>query len=683
VRPVCPLLLLGALSAAAASPASAAGGDRASGLDGPWPRTFAEEGRTLSLYCPDPVRWADGSLELQAAVAVQPEGGSAIYGVADLAAATAEEGPTVHVTGLRLVRASFPGARGEQRSLRELVERHLPDRFDVPLDRLREAAAIAAAVRGSGRGRVKNDPPAILFRTSPALLVVVDGKPVYREVPGASWQRVVNTRPLLVLEPGSGRHYLRLLDGWLAAPALEGPYAVLPDPPAGLAAVLAWAGTEPAIDLLAARPEDHAVEKPEPGAKGERPSLASGAPEIVVSTVPAELVVTEGAPQLEPIGDTGVLYWKNTSSDVLVDAPSGQIYLLLAGRWFRAATPDGPFRYVEPRAVPVSFAAIPPGHPKEAVLASLPSTPQAREAVAASRVPQTATVRRDSASFEPAYDGPPGLSPIEGTSLSYVPNTSVPIIRVADGEWYALKDGVWFTAPTANGPWSVAARVAPAIYSIPPSSPLSYVTYARVYGATPDEVYVGYTPGYYGAVATSGVVVYGTGYWYRPWIGARWWGAPWTYGYGMRVYWSSWGGWGLTACWGWHPWGYWWGYGVGPHWGPMWGFRPAYWGHPYGGYYGFRPAPFGARFAAGAYGHWGGAAVAAAPRPGPAAAPLAMARPPASSALHGSPASGSKPSGKGGGSAKGTHGQGSHGQGTHANSSKAHPHGGGGKHGRH
>ena len=43
----------------------------------------------------------------------------------------------------------------------------------------------------------------------------------------------------------------------------------------------------------------------------------------------------------------------------------------------------------------------------------------------------------------------------------------------------------------------MAATVPPVIYSIPPSSPLHYVTYVYVYRATPQVVYVGYTPGYY------------------------------------------------------------------------------------------------------------------------------------------------------------------------------------------
>jgi hypothetical protein len=90
---------------------------------------------------------------------------------------------------------------------------------------------------------------------------------------------------------------------------------------------------------------------------------------------------------------------------------------------------------------------------------------------------------------------------------------------------------VWYWAAALNQPWTVAAYVPPVIYTIPPTSPLHYVTYVQVYGSTAQVVYVGYTPGYMGTVvAPDGVVVYGTGYTYQPWVGTAWYPPPATYG---------------------------------------------------------------------------------------------------------------------------------------------------------
>ncbi len=45
------------------------------------------------------------------------------------------------------------------------------------------------------------------------------------------------------------------------------------------------------------------------------------------------------------------------------------------------------------------------------------------------------------------------------------------------------------------------------------------MTYVYVYDSTPEVVYVGYYPGYTGSYLYNGCVVYGTGWYYRPWHG--------------------------------------------------------------------------------------------------------------------------------------------------------------------
>jgi hypothetical protein len=57
----------------------------------------------------------------------------------------------------------------------------------------------------------------------------------------------------------------------------------------------------------------------------------------------------------------------------------------------------------------------------------------------------------------------------------------------------------------------------PAIYSILPKSPVHYVTYVKIYDATPEVVYRGYAPGYVGTVSADDVV-YGTGWYYPPYL---------------------------------------------------------------------------------------------------------------------------------------------------------------------
>jgi hypothetical protein len=142
---------------------------------------------------------------------------------------------------------------------------------------------------------------------------------------------------------------------------------------------------------------------------------------------------------------------------------------------------------------------------------------------------------RSQAQLEVKYDGDPQFKDIEGTSLQYGVNTATPVIRVDDKNYYAVENAVWFVGAGPVGPWAVATSVPAEIYSIPPSSSLHYVTYVKVYRSTPEVVYIGYTPGYYGTVvsSTTTTVVYGTGFFYPPYVGSVWYGAPYTYGYGV------------------------------------------------------------------------------------------------------------------------------------------------------
>jgi hypothetical protein len=259
-----------------------------------------------------------------------------------------------------------------------------------------------------------------------------------------------------------------------------------------------------------------------------------------VSTVPTELIVMDGPPTWSPIAGTELLYATNTSAHVFLELKTQQVYVLISGRWFRAPSPGGPWQYVPGAQLPSDFARIPEQGPSGMALASVPGTPQAQEAVIANSIPQTATVVRSAATFTATYDGPPHWRPITGTPLAYAANSPTPIIRVDTKTYYALYNGVWFVTTAPVGPWAVATVVPAVVYTIPVTSPLHYVTYVRVYGVTPTVVYVGYTPGYLGTVVTpDGVVVYGTGVVYTPWVGTVWYPPPPTYGNGAAFAWGA------------------------------------------------------------------------------------------------------------------------------------------------
>ena len=328
--------------------------------------------------------------------------------------------------------------------------------------------------------------------------------------------------------------------------------------------------------------------------------LAEGKfPGIYVASTPTELIVSGGNPAFTPIPQTQLQYMDNTDADVFIDGSADNAwYVLISGRWFTSASSKGPWSHVASNALPADFARIPSDSPKSAVLASIPGTPEAQESLIANSIPQTATIHRSQASFKATYDGEPKFESINGTDLEYAVNSPSAIFETATGAFYAVDKGAWFSGSTANGPWTVADSVPADIYSIPTSSPLHYVTYVQVYGSKGDDVYVGYTPGYYGTVVSNNTVVYGTGYPCSAWVGLYWYGCPVTYGLGTAFGWSPYTGWGFAWGWGYNPW-------YSPWWGPFgWGYAAA-WGWGWGGGYWGYPGVWAGAAAFNAYGAWG------------------------------------------------------------------------------
>jgi len=521
-----------------------------------WPRQFEDAGITVSIFQPQIEKWEGTDFETRSAVAVTPPGSNApIYGVFWMKARADVDKAARLVTlnDITVTRAKFPSAPNLQSAYLALIRKHVPlVSKTIALDHLEAEYAISEAVKKARAVPVKNDPPRIIYSTTPALLVLIDGPPVFRAIPDLNLERVINTRALILKL--ADHVYLYASDHWYESDSVDGIWNVAPSPPATLEAARQTEVASQNVDLMP--PSTNA---------------ASVTPTIYLSTIPAELIQTEGAPNLVPIEGTDLMEVQNSDNALFLSDSDQRYYILLSGRWFKSTLLDGPWEFVPYKELPSDFAKIPPTHPKANVLVSIPGTPQAKEAVIANSIPQTATVQRNQATLDVNYDGSPKFNPITGTALQYAVNTQAPVIEVNSDSYYSVENGVWFESASPNGPWEVATNVPSVIYTIPVSSPLHYVTYAQVYGSTPDVVYVGYTPGYLGTeVCPDNVVVYGTGWSYPPYIGNYWVGDPCTYGFGAGFAdnWDVGFGFGFSD-------GLWLGCWAEPWWGPYgWG-----WGH--------------------------------------------------------------------------------------------------------
>ena len=580
--------LIASLLGAAGSPAvaqPASGAPPANLPADPWPRDVSIANAAVLVYQPQVNSWVGNQIDMRMAAALKPTGATQeTCGVIFATARTQVDkaNRTVVFQNLQVTKVDFPTLPNRGAGYSGALQASLGKQMQtISLDRM-EAAMAAAGIK-TAPVEVRNEAPQVVVSYTPAILVPVDGAPVWKPVPSDSrFQRVINTHAL-ILKGGLGDQlYLHVYDGWLSAASISGPWTQSNLQPLGMDDVAQKLAKSGIVDLLDGGPK-----------ASPKPSLANGVPNIVVSQAPTELIVFKRQPDFVPITGTQLLWASNTTSDVFIETSNNNYYVLMSGRWFTAPGLNGPWTFVAANALPPDFARIPPAAQAGAVLPTVAGTPQAQEALISNSIPQTATVPlKNGPSFTPSFDGPPQYSQVQGTSLTYVVNSSVPLIRVDGSGYYAVTAGVWFTAPDVTGPWRVATSVPDVIYSIPASSPLHYVTYVRIYEATPSYVYTGYTPGYMGTVVSPyGTVVYGTGYSYTPWIGNVWYAPPYTYSVAATPVYNPYVGFtfgfavGLaSAAW------------MTPYWGAY--YHPYYWGG-----YGCC-----ASAAANVYGHWGNTA---------------------------------------------------------------------------
>ena len=240
---------------------------------------------------------------------------------------------------------------------------------------------------------------------------------------------------------------------------------------------------------------------------------------VIAVSKPSELIVIAGKPALETVTGTELSWVSNTDCDLFYAAGDRNYYFLTSGRWFRTSDLRAGKWEAATNSLPPDFKKIPTGHPRAHVLAAVPGTRQAQDAVLMASIPQTAAIDRKTAQAKVEYvGGEPKFQAISGTNLSYATNTPSDVLRVGDS-YYLCLDGVWFVASSPKGTWSLADKVPSEIYQIPSESPKHNVTYVTVQQSTPETVVYSYTPGYTGVYVSYGVAMWGTGYYYPPYYG--------------------------------------------------------------------------------------------------------------------------------------------------------------------
>ena len=199
-----------------------------------WPRILSGNGQSFTIYQPQLDSWDGFTLEAHAAVALATGADlPSIFGVVNLKVRTLVDKTDrlVSFEDLQVVDAKFPSAPEQEQAYTQALRDVLPKSIkSVSLDRLEAQLDIQAEQSKSEALPLQNAPPRIVFMQTPTVLVFIDGEPKYVPVEGTKLARVLNTRVLL-LKDSKDKFYLHLLDGYMQASALTGPWSIAKKPP--------------------------------------------------------------------------------------------------------------------------------------------------------------------------------------------------------------------------------------------------------------------------------------------------------------------------------------------------------------------------------------------------------------------------------------------------------------------
>src|ERR1700757_2588030 len=493
-----------------------------------WPREKYNNGTRLIIYQPQVDDWKNfQDLSWRMAISLTPKSGKTVLGVVEMKGTTSIDNvaKVAVITNPQVTGTYFPSLdNATKEKMDQLFKTFVPPTFSISLYHLIASTPKKEAPAGA---QLNNDPPKIFVGYRPSILLSVNGQPVLSEVPNTNLKFVVNTQWPLFFDSGNSSYYLAVGQQWLASNSLEGQ----------------WSATNKLPPDFSKVPQD----KQWSALKKFIPPTANpngATPAVFYSNKPAEVILFDGQPAYAQIPDTQLQYATNTNSVVFVYTPTQQFYYLTAGRWFSTNDlQNGPWTYAT-SDLPPDFAKIPLSSPASAILATVPGTEEAKDAVLLAQVPTTMTVnaKEAAAKVKVNYAGDPKFEPIKGTSMEYATNTTDKVIKVGD-VYYLCLQGVWFMSPNATGPWTTCTSVPQEIYTIPSSSPVYNVTYVTQTGNPDGTVTSNYTAGYLGTfilgAATGAILADGSGYWWPPYCGggyyypypATYCGAYWGYGY--------------------------------------------------------------------------------------------------------------------------------------------------------
>ena len=331
-------------------------------VDGGWPRMYSlPSGGTMLVYQPQIASWdRQAHLVAFSAVSYRPKAGDKpSMGTIKLEADTKVSVPDrlVSFQQMKIVEANFQALPKEPiREMTAEIDKAIPDDERViALDRVLANVDKSQIVPKNVEG-IKADPPPIFFSKTPAVIVVLDGEPIWSPIKENDLKYAVNTNWDLFQYVPTNTYYLRNNDTWLKTSDIKGAWApagTLPDSFKKLPAEDNWK------DVLANLPG--------------KPLQKSAVPKVFVSFLPAELILLTGEPSYLLVGGTRAPVGEQHRERRLpVGQDRGRVLpgrrtLVLGARLRRTVdvchdVAAGGLQEDSPRARPIAGAGISPGH---------------------------------------------------------------------------------------------------------------------------------------------------------------------------------------------------------------------------------------------------------------------------------------------------------------------------------
>ncbi|MFG1462456.1 hypothetical protein V5F77_06100 [Xanthobacter sp. DSM 24535] len=236
----------------------------------------------VQLYQPRAQTWNGTRLTGRAALALGKANSTPHYGFAYFSA-WAEKGDdsgSVRLSNIRIERVEIPVAPSDNSATQRALARHVSDRvITLPLSLVQ--ASISATAQPPASTGIQNPVPRIVFTDRLTVLVPIDGAPVWQPVEGApGFQRATNTQAMLLQDIVQAYH-LQAGGSWFEASDLNDPWIPTREVPA---------------DVLSAAKIANAAQQADPLLPQDGKPI-SPPPAILVSTVPTELIQTDGPAQ--------------------------------------------------------------------------------------------------------------------------------------------------------------------------------------------------------------------------------------------------------------------------------------------------------------------------------------------------------------------------------------------------